>query len=293
MSVVEKALSRLRAAGEAKGGVLDAPGAGERLADPGQGSPEAVDSSLPLGAMPKAGDQSGTTCVIDPLYPIQLGQFRMLKRRVLDAIAARRKAGQSSLIAVSSACPGDGKSFVSLNLAIIASLERDVAVTLVDFDCFRRRTSASFGLRDARGFVEELSENPSPDFRRVEHAVENSRLRVIPAGRPLEGAQELLTSTAAEALIDAMRSHRQPRLFVFDCPPILATDVSVFLLRRCDLGLFVVRAEETKAPAVRESLAAIGADAPIAIVMNGGRRVVDEKYYGYGTVATEQPPSRG
>ena len=52
---------------------------------------------------------------------------------------------------VTSALPGDGKTFTSINLALSMALERDISVLLVDADVAKRHVREIFGLEDASG----------------------------------------------------------------------------------------------------------------------------------------------
>src|SRR5688572_19031404 len=80
-----------------------------------------------------------------------LSQMRLLRRKVMDATTARRKAGEAPLVLVTSAVPGDGKSFITYHLARSLTADRDLGVVLVDCDIARQRISRLFTGRDEGG----------------------------------------------------------------------------------------------------------------------------------------------
>ncbi|HEU0225988.1 MAG TPA: hypothetical protein VFR29_11180, partial [Steroidobacteraceae bacterium] len=63
-------------------------------------------------------------------------QFRHVKRPLLAAALGRgvEPLANGHMIMLASSLPGEGKTFVSVNLALSMSLERDLSVLLVDAD---------------------------------------------------------------------------------------------------------------------------------------------------------------
>ena len=72
--------------------------------------------------------------------------YRRIKRPLIDkALSGSVAVGESRVIMITSALPGDGKTFTSINLALSMALERDVSVLLVDCDVAKRHVSQISG----------------------------------------------------------------------------------------------------------------------------------------------------
>ena len=85
-------------------------------------------------------------------------QYRLLKRPLLMNASGRQDAQlkYSNLIVITSALPEEGKTFISLNLAMSIALERDNTVLLIDSDFTRRSLTGLVGLNDALGLTDVL-----------------------------------------------------------------------------------------------------------------------------------------
>src|ERR1700750_2024174 len=89
-------------------------------------------------------------------------EFRLVKRNLVgawsqsDLIADRRS---SRLIMVTSARPGEGKTFTALNLALAFASERSVKALLVDVDTQHSPVPKILGIRGDTGLVDVLAGN--------------------------------------------------------------------------------------------------------------------------------------
>ena len=116
-----------------------------------------------------------------------------IKRPLIDRALGSNSAPDSRLILLSSALPGDGKTLVTLNLALSMARERDISVLLVDGDLPKARISHVLGLRDKMGLLDALKDD-SLDVESLVLDTDVSNLEVLPAGQFSEGAAELLAS---------------------------------------------------------------------------------------------------
>ena len=80
-------------------------------------------------------------------------QFRVVKRPLIRNAMAKGSSAiaHGNLIMVTSALAGEGKSFISLNLAISIAAELDHTVMLVDADVARPSILSMLGLPPGRG----------------------------------------------------------------------------------------------------------------------------------------------
>lgn len=288
MSLIEDALKKQRGAATGSGAVLRRPreeGTAAAVHWPVQVDGTAFarrpTSGLPACSLDRATMAELGYRLVSDDAPALTAQFRSLKHQVMEQLSEARLAGLAPLLVITSATPGDGKSFVSLNLAYALSLERDLQVTLVDYDPFRRRTSQLFGIADSVGLLDVMAGASEGGLPAVERESEVAQLSVIPVGRKAENMSELLTSASFDAMIELMKKSGPRRVFLFDCAPVLASPLSAHIARRGDLSLVVVRAEATSSRALEEALSQLGSDARVHLVLNGNTGSITERYYGY------------
>ena len=82
--------------------------------------------------------------------------YRQMKRPLIEK-GAQWQHRRCGLLLVSSALPGDGKTFTSINLALSMARERDISVLLVDADVPKARISEVLGIRREPGLMNALS----------------------------------------------------------------------------------------------------------------------------------------
>ncbi|WP_127127362.1 exopolysaccharide transport family protein [Pseudoflavitalea rhizosphaerae] len=207
-------------------------------------------------------------------------QFRTLRTNV----AYLNKSGSKKLFLVTSTVSGEGKSFISLNLAKALAMVNK-KVVLLEFDLRNPCLSDVLGYREKPGVAELLAGNATVeqvDFLLPDHA----SLHFIPAGNDAEGnAAEMLMSDHLPNLFAHLRM--QFDYIIIDSPPIEAVSDALNLGSYCDATLFVVRHQYT----LRSSIARLNQmateqklPAP-AIVINGIRPKEgfnDVLGYGYG-----------
>jgi receptor protein-tyrosine kinase len=149
------------------------------------------------------------TGIITPQSPRSKAadEFRILKRPLLAN--ARGASGipvaRGNLIMVTSSVPGEGKSFVSVNLAMSIAMEVDSTVLLVDGDVIAPGVPQVLGLPPAKGLVDLLTDQ-NLDVGDVLLRTNVPRLSLLPAGTANERASELLASAAMMELLDELSS---------------------------------------------------------------------------------------
>jgi protein-tyrosine kinase len=206
-------------------------------------------------------------------------QMRSVKRSLLNRLKARRAAGFAPIVVVTSALPGDGKSFVSFHLARTLCTERDLSVTLIDADVVRHRTSDFFSGAEGGGLSHCLVHDTS--LAQVARRSDINGLQVVPAGTPDPAAEELLASSQWDRLANEMKEAGGSSLFLIDTAPVLATTESQYLAQSADLVIFVVRSDVTPAQAVAEAMSRLEDHSRVAFVFNGHVSPGMDYYYGY------------
>jgi len=211
-------------------------------------------------------------------------ELRIIKRPVLTNINGQVAAPveRANLVMVTSSVPGEGKTFVSVNLAISIAMELDRKVLLVDGDVSRPAVLERLGLPATRGLLDLLT-NPDLKMSDVMLRTNIERLSVLPAGTAHAHATEILASDGMSALVQDMASRYPDRVIVFDAPPLLASTESRVLATRMGQVLVVVEADRTSQNTVAEAMATVEVCPVVLPVLNKTSRSDAGTYYGsYG-----------
>lgn len=226
-----------------------------------------------------------TTGIITPESPRSktADEFRILKRPLL----ANARGGSSvpvargNLIMVTSSLPGEGKSFVSVNLAMSIAMEVDSTVLLVDGDVIAPGVPHVLGgLPLSKGLVDLLTDR-NLDVGDVLLRTNVPRLSLLPAGTANERASELLASAAMMELLDELSSRYTDRIVLFDSPPLLPSTESRVLASKMGQIVMVVEADQTPQSKVKAALATIESCPVVQLVLNKVAESELGTYYGY------------
>ncbi|MGL1957606.1 MAG: XrtA-associated tyrosine autokinase [Colwellia sp.] len=212
-------------------------------------------------------------------------EFRGIKRKLLNNAfgPASKTLNNSNLIMVSSANPNEGKTFISINLALSIALEQDKTVLLIDADVLRPSVHRELEFEIKQGLLEYLL-SEVPDISDIIYNTSIPNLRIIPAGRPHHLTNELLTSDRMEKLAKELASRYPDRLVIFDCPPILGINETPVLSSLVGQAVVVVEESKTKIDDVKHAVSELNEDIAVGFVMNKTIRSKKDVYgyYGYG-----------
>lgn len=211
-------------------------------------------------------------------------EFRVIKRPLLNNVAA--KSGTSvrhaNRIMVTSALPGEGKTFVSLNLAMSLAMELDTEVLLVDADASHPALIERLGLAPTKGLLDLLVEPAlSPNAVVLKTNVEN--LSLLPAGTPQAHATELLASQDMSRLVAQLATDDPRRIVLFDTPPLLVASEARVLAAHMGQVVLVIAADDTPQGTVNDALGTIENCPVVFTVLNRVAPSDRGGYYGsYG-----------
>jgi len=216
-------------------------------------------------------------------------EYRMIKRPLLNN--ARGKSAvpvaQGNLIVVTSAMPGEGKTYNSLNLAISFATEHDTHVLLIDGDVIKPTLTAILGLSDEPGLTDLLSGKIN-HVSDILYKTNMPKLTVIPAGKHHAHDTELLSSDKMRHLTEELAVRYSDRIVVFDAPPILATSHARVMAQYAGQIVLVVEAGKTLEYSIKDAVSQIGSDKVVGVVLNKGRGAFGTSYYGsYGTYGAQ------
>lgn len=180
---------------------------------------------------------------------------------------------------VTSAVPGEGKSFVASNLAVSIAQNIDDHVLLIDCDLRLPTIHKVFGITENRGLSEYLSEEMelSPLF--VKTGI--NKLSILPGGNPPANPSELLSSDQMANLINEVRTRYNDRYIILDsAPPLLASESNA-LVKHTDGILLVVNCGSTDRDAITELTDIFEKDKILGVVFNRFD-IRSSSYFSYG-----------
>jgi len=204
--------------------------------------------------------------------------FRTLRTRILHPDSG--KVPRSLL--VTSASPGEGKSFVCANLGIALAQGMDNYSLIVDCDLRKPALHKFFGLSLDRGLVNFLRDGEDLSRMIVPSGVET--LSLLPAGSTPVNPAELLGSANMTRLLDELESRYDDRILILDSSPLQAASETAILAQHVDGVILVVRWGGGRREYVKKLVERIGRDRIIGVVFNAYQEnVLDAKVFGsYG-----------
>jgi protein-tyrosine kinase len=209
-------------------------------------------------------------------------EFRVIKRPLLNNVHGKSAAplARANLIMVTSSLPGEGKTFVAINLALSIAMELDNTVLLVDADVARPTMLERLGLPPSKGLLDVLTDG-ALDLSDVMLRTNIERLSLLPAGTAHARATELLASEAMSRLVEEMATRYPDRILIFDAPPLLASTESRVLATHMGQVMLIVEAERTPQASVMQALATIESCPVVSTVLNKVSHSRLGAYYGY------------
>ena len=211
-----------------------------------------------------------------------LRELRVVKRPLIQNALGRSAApiANGNLIMMTSSVPGEGKSFLSLNLAMSMAMEVDCRVLLVDADVVRPTLPRLLDLPPAKGLMDILASGAGVGDVLLKTNV--PRLDLLLAGTQHPGAEEFLASQNMARLLAELSSRYADRIILFDSPPLLATTESRVLARHMGQVVVVVEAERTTHGLLESALATIETCPVVMTMLNKTSASETGSYHGYG-----------
>jgi protein-tyrosine kinase len=193
-------------------------------------------------------------------YEVGMEEFRTLRSRLFQI---REKRPLKSVL-VSSALPGEGKSFVAANLAQAIARQHGRRVLLIDTDLRRASLHETLGTRAAPGITDYLLGTAD------EHAVLQrgpmEGLFFIARGTEVANPAELIANGRCKALLQQLAPHFD--WIVLDSPPAVPVSDASLLAQHCDGVLLVVRSASTPIEMAQRAAREFSDKAILGVVLN-------------------------
>lgn len=177
---------------------------------------------------------------------------------------------------------GDGKSFITANLAV-AYAQEDKKVLVVDCDLRKGRQHEIFEVMNlTSGGYSNLILNYKEDTKLDKYIVStsNKNIDLLPTGPTPPNPVELLASENNKKLIAKLREKYD--IILLDCPPVLGLSDTMIMTKYSDANLIVVSSRKTKVENLDKAKKVFTqANAKITGVIINRASVKDNTYYSY------------
>lgn len=173
---------------------------------------------------------------------------------------------------------GEGKTLTAINLTISISKEINHTVLLVDADLRSPSITHYFGLPKQPGLVDYLIDGvPLPEL--LIHPQGLSKLVILPAGRPILHAAELLNSPRMRDLVQELKHFYTNRYVIFDLPPLLNCADALTFAPLMDGILLVIEAGKTAKEDIERCQEMLKKFRFLGFVLNKTEEILSQGYY--------------
>ncbi|MEW5806566.1 MAG: polysaccharide biosynthesis tyrosine autokinase [Acidobacteriota bacterium] len=138
--------------------------------------------------------------------------------------------------------PKEGKTFVSLNLAVTFT-QIGKRILLIDTDLRKPRIHKILGLKNTMGISNYLSGNAA--FNEIFQDSPIPNLSIITSGPIPPNPSELIDSKNFSSLLDYLKGHDEFDHIIFDSPPVLSVTDPTILSSKVDAVILVIHGAKT------------------------------------------------
>ncbi len=212
-------------------------------------------------------------------------EYRAIKRPLLKNAFGQGVLDipHGNLIMLTSALPGEGKSFTAINLAMSMAMELDRTVLLVEADVVKPSICKYLGVPEPeQGLVEYLAK-PGLELSNLLLKTNVPKLTLLPAGKQHSSSSELLSSKNMRELMDQLSSRYSDRVVIFDSPPLLLTTEATILSGFMGQIVLVVEAGKTQQSVVKQALDLLDPNQIIGVILNKNMTSAGSSYGYYGS----------
>ncbi len=199
-------------------------------------------------------------------------QFRRLTAYLSDPAVQPAQA-----IVVTSPVPGDGKSFVCLNLALAFGRGADGETLLIDADLRRPGITGPISPRPPKGLEDVLRGSIGPLDAVVK--LENHPLCVLGSGSRGEDAIQHLTADRLARILGPLRN-RFSRILI-DTPPVIPFSDAVLIGGQVDGVLLVARSNQTPKACFEDTVEMLEGVRVLGVTLNGAVRSLIDLNHDY------------
>lgn len=202
-------------------------------------------------------------------------EFRALKRHLMSRFAPQQDASlnEPRTVLITSASPREGKTTVTLGLAMSFMFERGWRVILIDADMRSPELSRRSNLAEEQGLLDFLDDE-SVEIKDVVYSTNVDGVQIIPAGKARINAPELITTERMTQLLRSIHAEHERTIVIIDSGSILACSETISLAQHAAHILFVVSKGQTKKSDINEGIKLLHRqaggvdDSRVALILN-------------------------
>ena len=190
-------------------------------------------------------------------------QFKILRANLLFP-----KSGKPpKTILLTSAVPGEGKTFTAMNLAVSLAQNINSYVLLVDADIRKPEVHKRFGFGDnIYGLSDFLTQDMPLHSLLMKTPLSN--LTILPGGQATINPSELISSEKMKQLLNELSSRYSDRYVIIDAPPPKLAAETYALARFVEHIIPVVRSGRSNRELVDEMMNLLGREKIQGVVLN-------------------------
>lgn len=210
-------------------------------------------------------------------------EFRIIQGQLAQAMASKERKGDNlpNVVMITSARPGEGKTFTSINLAGSVTRYGNRQVILVDTDSSRHTLSSRLKLDGEMGLL-DLALDPSIRIESLLRQTAMPGLRFLPIGG-LGGVRATLSaSTPIVGLINRLARQFSDVTIILDAPPCLSSSDPSTLAHLVGQAVMLVEAQKTQRPEVEAALDLIDACPAVSLILTKAKLTVSDTFGAYG-----------
>jgi len=237
-------------------------------------------TSLPvIGDIPLADEKTGAIAVFENQNNLMSETFRNVRTNLQFMLENGK-----NVILVTSTISGEGKSFISANLAISLSL-LGKKVVIVGLDIRKPGLNKVFNIPKKEHGITQFLTNPATNLMGlVQPSDTNKNLYILPGGTVPPNPTELLARDGLEKAVETLKKNFD--YVILDTAPVGMVTDTLLIGRVADLSVYVCRADYTrKAEFTLINELAENSKLPNLCIAINGLDLQKKKYgyyYGYG-----------
>jgi protein-tyrosine kinase len=215
-------------------------------------------------------------------YEPGMEQFRTLRSRLYQM----RDKMPLKTIMISSALPGEGKSFVASNLAYAFVRQRGRRVLLIDGDVRKPHMHEFIGTHGTPGLNDYLAGDA--DERAIVQRGQQENLYFIAGGKCVSNPAELIANGRFKQLLEKLSPHFQ--WILVDSPPVIPIADGSMMAKYADGILLVVRAGSTAPEVVQRAKGDLKSAPILGVVLNRAEesKKLSSYYYSYSGIVPKK-----
>jgi polysaccharide biosynthesis transport protein len=193
-----------------------------------------------------------------------------------SSLRLKDESKNAKIILTTSTIPGEGKSFMTTNLALTFAAHGE-KVAVIDCDLRKPNIHKSFRVENLKGVIDVVTGVATLDQVTMRNVHPN--LDVIPAGGRAKNPTQILNSKSFELMLSDLKK-RYDRVFI-DTPPLAAVSDAMIILPLCDGSIFTIFFNKVRRKAAQfAAKKLLEANVPaFGAVLNGLNLAVSGYYY--------------